>query len=174
MKRIIKGILILLLCFGFVGCSGSEKKNEEDILYNKVIKKIDEMDYSIDFIDDSTLIICDSSSLSTTDWKIGIKVFYLDNPTTYLEDSEDSHVAYIRFYNNSYYDDLSIEDYDLDEDNMLTIYDPVEDYSKGEKNPKFYKDIPMYDSFTDFIKEIGIKNEQELIKFLDMFYLKKI
>lgn len=170
MKKIFKSLLVLLLCFGFVGCNGSEKKNEEDILYNKVIKKIDEMDYSIDFIDDSTLIICDSSSESTFYWKNGIKVIYLNEPATYLE---DSYVANIRFYDDSYYDDLSIEDYDLDNENMLTIYNPVEDYSKGEKNPKFYKDIPMYDSFTDFIKEIGIKNEQELINFLDMFYLKK-
>lgn len=167
MKKLFKGLLVLLLCFGIVGCGNSADKSS---LYDSVINKINEIDYTFDFIDDSTLIICDSSNESTFYWKNGFKVIYLSEPATYLN---DSYVANIRFYDDSYYDDLSIEDYDLDENAMLTIYNPVEDYSKGEKNPKFYKDIPMYDSFINFINKLGLSNEDELIEFLNLAYANK-
>ena len=184
MKKIIKGILVLLLCVGVVGCGGKKDKHDWDF-YEKVTKKAKEKGYNFSYIIDDDgddkkypdyMVLYDGTdSQDTTTWEKGIKVQFMPDVT-------EPRVVTCRFYDADYKipaDDLESSSYrknfinplpeTIDENDMILVYSPLQD--PDNKN-SFCTDAPNFLYFLDFISGIGLTTVEKLNSYCDMFFIK--
>lgn len=189
MKKIIKGILVFVLCFGIVGCRDSDKKESAKYnwdFYEKVTKKAKEKGYNFSYVVDDNkkypdyMVLYDGTdSKDTTTWEKGIKVQFMPDV---MEEINNSHVIDCRFYdadyeilaedlesNNRKEDSVKLYSETVDENDMILVYNPLQDSaSKGD----FYTDAPNFLYFLDFISGIGLTTVEKMNSFCDMFFIK--
>lgn len=185
MKKLIKALLIISMCFGIVGCG--EKKDESAKydwdFYEKVTKKAEKKGYDFSYIIDDDkknpdyMVLYDGTDgKDTTTWEKGIKVQLMTNV---MEEINNSHVIDCRFYDADYeilpenednYESFFLPNTILvDKNDMVLVYSSLE---VSSYKAVFYTGAQNFNQFLDFISGIGLSTVEELNSYCDMFFMK--
>lgn len=166
MKKIIKGILVFILCFGIVGCrEKGNKKDDENSWYESILSNIEKSDLKISINSNLEYIaIYEGEENDTTTWTRNIWVTFVPEK---LVDKFDSPVMDIK-YESEYDENGALNE--IDEGRVDIMYVGRDAFIKGnlENDASHWEEL--YPQFKQMINEIGINNNEEFLTFCENVY----
>lgn len=165
MKKIIKGILVLVLCFGVIGCGKSDEKEDEKDWYESILTNIENSDLKIHVDSDyERIYIFEGEENNSSTWTREINVTFV--PEDFI-DKFDTPVWDIK-YESDY--DINGALSEIDEGYVDVSEVGRDAFINGNMkyDTEHWKDV--YPQFKQMINEIGINNNEEFLTFCENVY----